>query len=267
MDDSPIKWRVNLRSRCSVLLFGEYMAADAAPRETLLRDMKYQKMAPTLNHDRIRRAIARYLASPTHDYRILASCRETLERERDAAVNPQRRENLTFETRALDVFERSLNGLGMTGLNFELAAPSPALKIGGVSVSVQPTAHIRVRRARGADLMGAIVVDTAKGQTPKTEPAKRRTNKAMYCSAIMVHLYLLREFAADDPKASAEHSIIFHTTRQDRVCAPDNYQRMLRNFEADCRGIERAWPYISPPPGFDPDSDRYLPRSRETRVI
>jgi hypothetical protein len=255
MFDPPVKWRVNLRPRCSVL-FGEYMAAEASRRETLLRDMKYQKMAPTLNHSRIRRAIARYLASPTHDYRILASCRETLERERDAAANPQR-QNLTFEIRALDVFERSLNALGIAGVNFELAAPATPLKMEGVSVSVQPTAHIRVRRPRGVDLIGAVVIDTAKGQTPKTEVTKRRAEREMLYSAIMVHQYLLREFTEDDPKPSAEQSIIFHTFRQQKMRAPDNYLKILRNLEADRRTIGRAWPDIKEPTGFDPTAVVY----------
>jgi hypothetical protein len=165
------------------------MAAASSPRETMLRDMKYEKMAPTLNHSRIRRAISRYLVSPTHDYRILASCREFLEQERDAAIHPQRRENLTFEIRALDVFERSLNALGIAGTNFELAPPAAPIKVGELSVSVQPTAHIRVRRPRGVDLMGAVIIDTAKGQTPKSDAAKYRTNRAMVYSAIIVHQY------------------------------------------------------------------------------
>jgi hypothetical protein len=50
--------------------------------------------------------------------------------------------NIIFALRALETFERSLNALGLDGLNFENAPAARPLRIEGVSVSVQPTAHI-----------------------------------------------------------------------------------------------------------------------------
>jgi hypothetical protein len=55
------KWRVKRHPRFTVLDFGEYMAADAAPRETIRRDMKYERIGRTLLYDRLRRAIPRFL--------------------------------------------------------------------------------------------------------------------------------------------------------------------------------------------------------------
>jgi hypothetical protein len=51
------KWRVKRHPRFTVLDFGEYMAADASPRETIRRAMKYDRIAPTLLYDRLRRTI------------------------------------------------------------------------------------------------------------------------------------------------------------------------------------------------------------------
>lgn len=227
------------------------MAADASPRETILRAMKYERIAPTLLYDRLRRTIPRFLASPTRDRGILAECRSDLVRRRDSATSPQQAENLTYEIRALEAFESSLNALEIGGLNFELAAAAAPLRVEGVSISVQPTAHIRVRRSRGVDLAGAVIIDTAKGALAKTDKARAKLTNGMHHAAIMLHQYIVREFPGIDPRASADHCVIFHTNRQERVTAPDPYRRIYRDIEAECRNIARAWPTILEPPGYD----------------
>lgn len=169
MTGSDYRWRVNLRPRFSVLELGEYMAANDGPRETILRDMKFERLARTFIYRFLRPAVSRFLVSPTRDPTILEKCRTALENEIAASVNPQQRENLTYELRGLQAFQRSLNALEMGGLMFEPAAAAPPMTIEGVMVSVQPTARIRVRRLRGADLAGAIIVDVAKGTTLKSD--------------------------------------------------------------------------------------------------
>jgi hypothetical protein len=129
MRDPNIKWRVNRRPRFTVLDMGEYMAADDGPRETILRNMRYESLARTLVYRHLRRAVARFLASPVRDLGILSKCREDLESERNNATNPQQRENLSYEIRALAAFEQSLNALGVTGLNFSHAPPAMPLKM------------------------------------------------------------------------------------------------------------------------------------------
>ena len=257
MRDSRIKWRVNLKPRFTVLTFGEYMAADDGPRETMLRDMRYERLARTLIYRHLRTTISRFLASPTRDRGILADCRRLLEDERSGATSAQQRENLTYEIRALEAFENSLNALGMGGLNFELAAAAPPLRVEGVSISVQPTAHVRVSRPRGVDLIGAVVIDTAKGESPKTEVAKIKIADGMAHSAILLHKYVARAFPGKDPRPSAEHCFVFHAHRQERVCAPDPYRRTYRNMEAVCRNIARSWEAIPEPANFDPAFAEY----------
>jgi hypothetical protein len=233
------------------------MAADEGPRETLLRDMKYERLGRTLNYRHLYRAIPSFLTSPTRDRGILVRCRMALEHERESAMSPQQRENLTYEIRALEAFEGSLNALGMAGLNFERVAAAAPVKIGAVSISVQPSAHIRVKRPRGVDLIGAVVIDPAKGVVPKTDAAKLKVKDGMLHAAIMIHQYVSREFPEEDPRPSPEHCIVFHTFTQAKMCAPDGYQRIMRNIEAVCRGIERDWGDIQPPPSFDPKSVMY----------
>src|SRR5262245_20980425 len=100
VDLQPI-WRVNRRPRFTALEMGEYMAADDGPRETMLRHMKYERLARSLSYRNLSQAVASFLSSPIRDQRILGRCRETLEQEREMATNPQQRENLTHELRAM----------------------------------------------------------------------------------------------------------------------------------------------------------------------
>ncbi len=235
---------------------GEYMAADDGPRETMLRDMKYERLGRTLTYRNLRPAIVRYLTSPIRDRGILAECKIALEHQRESAVG-QQRENFNHEIRALDAFERSLNALDVQGLTLEKAPAATPLKVDGVSISVQPTAHIRAVRPRGCDLVGAIIIDPAKGVDVKTELAVAKRKEGMECAAMIVHQYVERTFDGQDVKASQPHCVIFHSYRQENVCCPENYKKTLRNIEAVCRNVTRGWDGIVPPNGFNEKEARY----------
>jgi hypothetical protein len=157
----------------------------------------------------------------------------------------------------LDAFERSLNALPLSGWNLELVPAARPLKISNVSVSVQPTAHIKLRRARGVDLAGALLIDMAKGVTLKTDKAKSRATEGMGFAAMLLHQYAVGVFPDKNPKASPNHCIVFHTHRQENVSCPTNYRRELRNIEGECAAIFRGWDRIEPPAGFDPNFATY----------
>jgi hypothetical protein len=53
MEDSKFIWRVNRKPRATVLEMGDYMAADDGPRETILRNLKYERIAPSLIYDKL----------------------------------------------------------------------------------------------------------------------------------------------------------------------------------------------------------------------
>ncbi len=248
-DLKPI-WRVNRKPRFTVLELGEYMAAEDGPRETILRNMRYERVSRSLIYRLLYPAVARFLSSPTRDRGILAQCRIELEEAIKGATNPTQRDNLNYELRALGVFERSLNALGMDGLTFEKAVPR-RIEIEGVAVSVRPSAEIRVSRLRGGDLFGAVLIDVAKGIEPKTEESRLRLSSAMAHGAIILHQHVVDHRAEEDGKPSPEHCFIFHAHRQEKVTAPSNYRRTYRNIEAVCRNIARSWEGIEPPSNFD----------------
>jgi hypothetical protein len=232
------------------------MAADDGPRDTMLRNLKFEKLARTLSYRDVDQAVGQFLASPTRDRKILGRCRDLLEHERTTTINPQQRDNISYQLQALDAFERSLNSLEIAGLNFERVTPL-RLPMQGVSISIYPTVGIRLRRVRGADLVGALVVDLAKGPSLRGEGAQRRATTAMTHSAIILHLYTVSARCDDGSKPSHDHCIVFHAHRAERVAAPSNYRRVLRNMEAVCRTVARGWDNIEPPPNFDQRQARY----------
>jgi hypothetical protein len=251
--DIPVKpqWRVNLHPRFPVLDMGEFMVTDDGPRETILRNMKYERLGRSLTYRLLRPIITKFLVSPTRDRRILAQCKIDLEAMKEVAPAGQQKENLGYELRALEAFERGFNALDIAGINLERAAPAWPLKIEGVSISVQPTAHIRVARPKGRELVGAIIVDLAKGTTPKTEVSMARVTEGMIHAAILIHRYAENMFSGQGEKVSAEHCVVFHAHRHERACAPNNYKTKFRNIEAVCRNIVRSWDSIVPPMSFD----------------
>lgn len=257
MPESPIVWRVNRSPRFPILSLGEYMVADDGPRETMRRNMKYERIAPTLIYRKLSKAVASYLASPIRDRMILQNCRDDLQLEQENAATPRARENATYGLRALEAFERSLNALPVSGINLELSPVFPPHVVEGVKVSVQPTVLSTVNRRRGKPLRGAIVVDAAKGQEPKSDEAKAKAHTAMTHSAYMLHEHVANTVASGDEKSSPEHCIVFHTHRQELVCSPTNYKKQLVNLQAACRDIAAAWDGIKPPPSFDASCARY----------
>lgn len=257
MSDDSIIWRVNRKPRFPVLSLGEYMACEDGPRQTMRRNMKYERIAPTLIFRKVAKSVASYLCSPIRDRRILDRCRDELEQDRDNASNPTARDNAQYAIRALEAFERSLNALPVSGMNITHAPMQKPTMIEGVKVSIQPTALIRVERSRGKPLRGAIIVDTAKGQEPKTDEAKAKATAGMTHAAYLLHDLVANSIASDTEKASTDHCMIFHSHRPELVCSPSNYRTQLRNVEAACRDIAGAWDAIQPPSSFDPKRASY----------
>lgn len=233
------------------------MVADDGPRETMRRNMKYERIAPTIIYSKVQEAISSFLASPTRDRGIIGQTRQLLEDEREATPNPTKRDNATYALRSLDAFENSLNALPLAGLQLQRPPKYRPHIIEGVKISIQPTALVTAVRMRGRNLRGAILVDSAKGTEAKTEEAKAQATAAMTHSAYLLNEHVADAVATEDEKVSPEHCMVFHTYRQQLVTSPTNYRRLLRNLHAACRDIAARWAQIDPPASFDPAVTRY----------
>lgn len=258
MDDRPKAWRVNRSPRLSAAEFGEYMAADDGPRETILRDAKYERLARTLLYRDVQQAVAQYIASHTRDRRILRDCRTALEGKLLAASDPTRRNNLAYELQALDKFESALNELGIAGVTGALVSNrNTAMRMEGVSISIRPTAWLTQARMRSADRVGAVLIDFAKGQPLRTELAEEKARNAMEHIACLLHLKTQQDRCDNGEKAHNELCFLYHLHRGQLIAAPVNYARKVKNMEAVCRVVANAWDGIQPPSSFDPNDATY----------
>lgn len=257
MTDSPIIWRVNRSPRFTALELGEYMEAIDDRRETMRRNLKYERLAPSLLYSHLHKSVARFLVSPTRDQRILAECRTYLEQEQQNAVSPQQADNAKYALRSLETFERSLNALQIGGVTVEHAPIFRTREVSGVKISVQPTTLLRVARSRGAPLRGAVIVDLAKGTAPKSDDLKARATRAMAFTAMLLHDLVSNTVVSTGEKASPDHCYTFHSYRQERVASPTNYRKSFNVMEATLRAVRDLWASIQPPASFDPSRARY----------
>lgn len=234
------------------------MAADDGPRETILRDAKYERLARSLLYRDVQNAVSRYIASPIRDRKILDGCRKTLEDKQRATSDPTKLNNLAYEVQALDRFEAALNELGISGLQGALVSnQNTGLKIERVSISIWPTAWLTQARPRAADRVGAVLIDFAKGLPLRTEAARLKARNAMEHVACLLHLKAQESRCADGQKAASDLCFLYHLHRGEMVSAPANYARKVRNMEAVCRVIAKGWDGIKPPSSFDPDDAVY----------
>lgn len=257
MPNTDFTWRVNLTPRFPVLSMGEYMALDDGPRETMRRNMKYERIAPTLMYSKMQKAVASYLCSKTRDVHILQRCRSELEADRGSASSARAAENATYALRSLEVFERNLNALPIGGIWASLPPIYKPHVIEKVKISIQPTAILTVSRPRGKDLIGLLLVDTAKGIEPKTPEAATKLTNGMIHASYLLHEHAINAVVTENNKASTDHCMVFHSHRPELVVCPSNYKKMLGNMKAACRDIAAAWESIDPPPSFDPKKAKY----------
>lgn len=234
------------------------MAADDGPRETLLRDSRYEREFRSISYRPVNDIVTRFMSSPTRSRVILAEGRDALSQQREAAIDPKAQSNIDLQIAALDAFERALNIIAMAGLEFErVSLKQPKLNLSGVEISVSPTVWVRQRRTRGRDRLGALIIDPAKGDLLKTDEARAKNKKAMQVSTSLMHLHVATTRCGRDEVASAEHCQIVHIHRQEVFTAPENYRRELKNMEAVCRWARRMWDDLKPPSSFDPSRARY----------
>lgn len=229
------------------------MAADDGPRETILRDAKYERVIRSLLYRDITETVKQYLSSPIRDARILAKGRARLNSLLESADDPTRKSNMRHQIATLDAFESALNSLGLGGLQAEMVSnENTALLIEGVKISVWPTVWLRQARPKGADLVGALMLDFAKGLPLRTDAARQKALTAMEFTTYLLHRKVAAERCSDGSKVSGSLCVMHHLHRGESVSAPDNYRNKLKNMEAVCRAIFRQWDTILPPAQYDP---------------
>ncbi len=258
METPEIKWRVRNSPQMSANQLADYMTSSERRRETIVRDAKYQSVVVVSYYRAADVAISRFLSDPIRNWRVIHQAMADLQKKAEAPdVKPGTRERLLNNMEALAAFERNYNSLGLTGLRLTpIHGAQPKTPLEGVKLSI--ALDFIVAGPLNEALVGGLLFELSKGQSPKTAPAKARLAAFAQHAATLVHMHVsqhLNSFGAPSLKLCLWVDVQRGVTQS----APRDYRGLMDNMAAACRVIARSWDDADPPPGFDPRHARFVP--------
>ena len=111
-------------------------------------------------------------------------------------------------------------------------AETASFKMGEVEVSVRPEVFVKVATGKRAGQIGAIKLVFS-----KTNPLNE---DALAFDATLLYLYMKEGFG--EANVSREHCIVVDIFAHKVVSAPASFKSRMREIEAACNEIARAWP-------------------------
>ncbi|MBB5691699.1 hypothetical protein GXW77_14055 [Roseomonas alkaliterrae] len=227
-----------------------YMVASDVGREGIIQRARWQPAAPVVRYRDARRAIARFLTDRHRSTQILLDARARLEMlAEDTTGRPFAREDARASIGAIDAFQAGLNSFGFGGMRFETPPQdlSP-LDIEGVAVTVSLDLVVRASDRRRGDLVGGILLRLSKGADGESEAASaRRRDVGMYATTLVYMACAEQLDGLGMPSPTVCFSV--DVQRRERHRASSQYLTREANLRAACRGIQRAWSNVAPPPG------------------
>lgn len=218
--------------RISVNKLAEYLvAASPARRRSIIAAQKRPPDYIVPRYSDAQDAIARFLASPARDQRIITRAIERLRADRSGSPWAQQRRELCVE--ALVSFRKYVAELQLQGLEVELGeANQQKLVVAGVSISVRPELIVRGRDSRGRSTLGAIKLHIA-----KNSPLSRES--AAYVGATMSRF--LERTSQGEARVEPKACLVLDVFGQRLFSAPRASVRRMSEIEIACQDIARLW--------------------------
>jgi hypothetical protein len=221
-----------IRPRISINKLAQYMSADAARRERILREQKHPPAFKVAWYADASQVIRRYLMDPQHDTEILRLGSERIRMRPVASPNERQKRNDNGD--AVDAFAGCCQQINFDDFAPESGPESGNLMIEGVRVSVRPEVVI-AGRYRGQDCRGALKVYLAK-------------NDPLDGGGADIIGALLQRFMSidlsEDEQCLPRHCTVIDTFRRQCFRAPTAIIRHQRNVDAACREIANRWPAL-----------------------
>jgi hypothetical protein len=156
--------------------------------------------------------------------------------------------------KALEIFEKSLSNLPISGSNFSLGdKAAEKISIENVLISVRPNVIITKPEKTLKMMVGGGLLyfsaDSAEYQEGIDEEKKTSIEKICTCAATLVYMYAeqhLINYGTADRKICYSFDVFGGTAYQ----APLSYVQRVNNIKSACRTIAAQWPTISPPPNW-----------------
>lgn len=218
--------------RISVNKLGEYITAAPARRRRIIVDQKRPRTFIAPRYGTAERKIVEFLSGRSSEGDLLRAIDE-LEDDCGGTEWQMQRNQLCAE--AIGSFLDYLDVFELDGISLSPLTPSHThLKLGGISVSVRPELEGCGNLGHGAKSRGVL-----KLYLGKTFPLNEESGSAIATC--------LRQYACEMiPAAEVDHRlcIVFDVFAGAIFQAPKAHKRRMRDIEAACEEVARAWPML-----------------------
>lgn len=232
---------------------GDFVAAEGAERETLLRNAKYFRRTYRARAWYARQEIVNYLTAPRRTLGHIDAA--ILEAKADSdAHKGGKHEDANASIDCLEKFLRVQNKLDFTGKDIVgLDDEQKYIDIEGLQISFAFDALIKSVSKAGDDRIGGIFLNTRLGKGLGSQPATIEKRKKAGEAVALIGLRQLIDVYSDIGEPNPKDTYHIYIRADHFWCAPNSYVNRMKNLEAEARTIMRMWETISPPADFDPD--------------
>lgn len=230
------------KPRISVNKLGEYMAASATRRRSIVRDQRRPATFKIARYGEAERAVVQYLLS-RDEQALYSTLMELKADDANQSITPFERQTRSLSAEAIERFVEMLDELELPPASQVVRGrrDPPKLSIQGVQLSVRP--EILVYHADPTDAtVGAIKLSFA-----KTYPLNQLAGKveAGIYVATMLHQYV-EQYLTASHRADPELCQVIDIASQSVYTAPRSNARLRGDIEAACEEIAGRWSSLEP---------------------
>lgn len=218
--------------RISVNKLGEYISAAPARRRRIVIDQKRPRDFIVPRYGAAVEKIVAYLSRRSSERDLLQAIDDL---EDNCAGTEWQAQTNQLCAEAIGCFLDCVDLLELDGISLKVPSDAQAyLKIGGITVSVRPELAMEGRLSRGAKSRGFL-----KLYFSKTYPLDEQSGTAVAT--------VLRQYAEEVISAAEVDNrlcVVVDVFAGKLFAAPKAYKRRMRDIEAACEEISRAWPML-----------------------
>jgi hypothetical protein len=241
------KYVINVEPRISATKLAEYIVADPARKETILKNAKRALKSIILQYGRVRHGLSESLVTGGISKDILQKYAAEAQADASRLKREEERWERADTLRSADALIHLATVTDQVVIENAKQIHRPQggwgrLLIEGVKVSVQPDLVFSIEH-RGIRKVGAIILNTAKTDTFTLERVSGRFSIGDYLTVLVYRLLEERLKGSGTPLHSKCFAV--DVFRKKVYSAPAAHKTLLKNIEAACRTIAALWPTIT----------------------
>lgn len=219
-------------------LLADFMAASDVARGTILRNAKYQPIAPIVQHDEAKPIVSNFIRSGGDAGLLHEKAQALRDRLTDTEFD---RLHCDYNADYIQRFGEIVDGLELPKADVLPGKKGVSLTLHGVKVPVEVNLRLRRMTKTNELRVGYGALRYAKGK-PLNEGV------GQWHAAILFGA--LNEIGPEEGEAAEPKLNVVIDVWTGKVhCAPGNAVTRFNNAKAACAGVAERWPNIKSPPG------------------